>query len=420
MRSGSAAFRSVAKQWSVNQTKVLATIAIFCGTLAFSYGTDQPRMTVFTNAALALLAAGAGWLSYDYPQAALGALAILCLGSPVLSASFAALELVGVFVLFQVAWRSEVHPRLVAVAGFLSLSANDWWQRVNADLPWIEPTVLYPVILTALGVGLGFQGRRLRHQHAELLALQHANRERAILAERQRIARDLHDVAAHHLSALVVQNKLARRLATTEALEQAADFSSKTAGEALDALRRVVGVLSSDSPLEPQPALTDLPDIFERLTIAGLNLHITPPSFVDFPSLRRDVELAIVRITQESLTNVLRHRGPGNAWVDLLQSPTQITLTIEDDGDGQANRVEGKGGIDGKGGIEGALRVEYRTRVENRARVESKLRNETRHQGFGLINMTERAQSTGGLLSVESSSRGGWKIRAVFPREHAK
>jgi signal transduction histidine kinase len=374
-------------QWSVNQTQPLTTLSVFCGTLAFSFGSEQPRMTLFANASLALLASGASWLSYKHHRQALGALAVLCFGSPILSASFAALELVGVFVLFQVAWRSELDRRIIAAVGFVSLLANDLWLRRNSDLAWNEPTVLYPLILTLLGVGLGSQGRRLRRQHAELLALQNVNRERAILSERQRIARDLHDVAAHHLSALVVQNKLARRIGTAEALEEAADFSSKTASEALDALRQVVGVLSNDSPLEPQPALRDLPQMFDRLTAAGLILHLSPNSFVDFPELRRDVELAIFRITQEALTNVLRHRGPGHAWFELLHAPNQVTLSIEDDGNPD----------------------------EPPKRVESACEG-----GFGLINMTERAQSVAGIFSTGASLRGGWKIHVVFPQEIGK
>jgi signal transduction histidine kinase len=217
-----------------------------------------------------------------------------------------------------------------------------------------------------------------------LIALQHVNRERAVLTERQRIARDLHDVAAHHLSALVVQNKLARRVATTEALEEAADFSSKTAGEALDALRQVVGVLSSDSPLEPQPTLNDLPQMFDRLQVAGLLLHTSPNSFVGFPELRRDIELAIVRITQEALTNVLKHRGPGNVWFALSHSPNEVTLTIEDNG--SPNEI-------------------------------SRRSEDSYQSGFGLINMAERARSAGGVLATKGSLRGGWRIEATFPME---
>jgi signal transduction histidine kinase len=384
MQDRSPQVAAVLRRWGSRYAQWLTTIAVFCGTFAFSFGSEQPRMTLFANSVLAGLSAGAGWLSYNHPRIALGTILILCSGSPILSVSFAALELVGVFVLFQVTWRSEIKPGIVAAVGFASLTINDSWLRRNTGLPWNEPTVLYPLILTALGVGLGFQGRRLRHQNSELIALQHVNRERAVLTERQRIARDLHDVAAHHLSALVVQNKLARRVATTEALEEAADFSSKTAGEALDALRQVVGVLSSDSPLEPQPTLNDLPQMFDRLQVAGLLLHTSPNSFVGFPELRRDIELAIVRITQEALTNVLKHRGPGNVWFALSHSPNEVTLTIEDNG--SPNEI-------------------------------SRRSEDSYQSGFGLINMAERARSAGGVLATKGSLRGGWRIEATFPME---
>jgi signal transduction histidine kinase len=372
------------RRWASRNAQWLTTIAVFCGTFAFSFGAEQPQMALAAHALLAVLAGGASWLSYDYPRMALGALVILCCGSPILSVSFAALELVGVFVLFQVAWRSDIKTATVAAVGFVSLTINDAWLRRNTGLSWSEPTVLYPLILTAFGVGLGFQGRRLRHQHSELIDLQHVDRERAVLTERQRIARDLHDVAAHHLSALVVQNKLARRVATTEALEEAADFSSKTASEALDALRQVVGVLSSDSPLEPQPTLNDLPQMFQRLEAAGLVLHASPNTFSEFPELPRDTELAIVRITQEALTNVLKHRGRGNAWFELSKTSNGIRLLIDDDGNPNETSHRSVGSSGG---------------------------------GYGLINMAERAKSAGGAFASQTSLRGGWRIEATFPIE---
>jgi signal transduction histidine kinase len=372
------------RQWSARHAQWLTAGAVFLGTFAFSFGTEQPPMMLFTNTVLAGLSAGVSWLSYHHPRAALAATFTMCCAAPILSVSFAALELVGVFVVFQVAWRSEIKLAFVATAGFVSLTINDGWLRRNTGLAWNEPTALYPLILTALGVGLGFQGRRLRHQNAELIALQHVNREHAVLTERQRIARDLHDVAAHHLSALVVQNKLARRLATIEALDEAADFSSKTAGEALDALRQVVGVLSSESPLEPQPTLNDLPAMFERLKAAGLVLHVSPSSFAGFPDLRRDVELAIVRISQEALTNVLKHRGQGNAWFNLSRSSSALCLIIDDDGTPNEHSLRS---VDGQ------------------------------QRGYGLINMAERAKAAGGAFATTASARGGWQIEATFPLE---
>jgi signal transduction histidine kinase len=369
-------------RWGRSKALTLTTVAVFLGTMAFSFGEGQQRMTVFSNVVTALLAAATSAASYQHPTVALSAVVVLCVGSPALSPSFAALELVVVFVLFQVVWRSDLSPGLVAMIGFFSLTVNDLWLRRINDLGFKSPTALYPLILTAFAVGLGYQGRLLRRQHNDLVTLQLADRERAVLHERQRIARDLHDVAAHHLSALVVQNKLARRVGTPRALEEAADFSAQTARDALDALRSVVGVLSTESPLDPQPTLNDLDPMFARLAMAGLHIHRRPQPDMDNPSvLRRDVELAIVRITQEALTNVLRHRGPGNAWFDLTMKDNKLLLSIEDDGAKGAPVLHGD-------------------------------RNST---GYGLINMSERATSTGGSFEIDDSPRGGWRIQATLP-----
>ncbi len=370
------------QSWCAGRVQLITTVAVFGVTFAFSFGTDQHPMTLFANVVLSCLGAATSWLSFRNPRVSLGAVAVLCAGSPAFTTSFAALELMVVFVLFQVVLRSDVDPRVVGAIGFVSLTVNDLWLRRATNVAFSGPTTLYPLVLTALAVGLGYQGRQMRQQHAQLVALQTADRERAILSERQRIARDLHDVAAHHLSALVVQNKLARRVGTTESLQEAADFSALTARQALDALRQVVGVLSSESPLEPQPTIADLGPMFDRLAGAGLVVHRSDSNwYAGAGQLRRDVELAIVRITQEALTNVLRHRGPGNAWFDVSVVDGHVQLTIENDG-----VVE-----------------------------EPPSRDNVRRERYGLINMAERAKSTGGSFDIDTSPHGGWRVRATLP-----
>ena len=83
---------------------------------------------------------------------------------------------------------------MFAAAGFAALTVNDVWLRVSADRSFMSRTVLYPALLAALAVGLGMQSRRVRVQHAELVALRQADRARAVSEERRRLARDLHDV----------------------------------------------------------------------------------------------------------------------------------------------------------------------------------------------------------------------------------
>jgi signal transduction histidine kinase len=183
-----------------------------------------------------------------------------------------------------------------------------------------------------------------------------------------------------------VHNRLARRVASPGALADAAEFSARTASEALDAVRQVVGVLGADdqSSLAPQPGLADLQEMLTRLADAGLHVHSSPePITLAFDSIaiRRDVELAIFRITQEAMTNVLRHRGPGQVWLSLSHNADVIELTIDDDGstDPTTQSSPGESG------------------------------------GNGLINMRERAEACGGSIAYGASPQQGRRVHAQLP-----
>jgi signal transduction histidine kinase len=373
--------RPMSKRSIEQRVPAFAAAVSFLVTLAFSYDRQLSTMSLGATIALALLSAGATWISHFSPRLALLSIVVLCVGAPELCNSFEALELVVVYVLYQVTATSSLAPLLVAGVGFASLTVNDSWLRMARNQTFIDPSVLYPVILTLLAVGIGYQGRRVREQNVELIALREADRTRVVAEERRRIARDLHDVAAHHLSALVVRNKLARRVGSTESLEAAADFSATTASEALDSLRQVVGVLGNkdELPLSPQPTLADLEPMFARLAEAGVLVHRE-----ELPklNLRRDVELAVFRITQEALTNVLRHRGPGQAWFSLQENERSVHLIVEDDGP---------------------------------LRDTSQPLSARRFSGHGLPGMTERAEACGGKLEVGRSTRGGWQISVNLP-----
>jgi signal transduction histidine kinase len=364
-------------------TWVLAAICAL-GAFVFSYGPGVDKMDLGGSLAIAVASGLAVWLSGRRPIAALVFLVALVALLPAIDANFEAFDLVVVVVLFQLAAHSLLSPWTIAGIGFGVLTAHDIWQRLSLDRPFLQPSVSYPLILTAMSVGFGTQIRNVRRQNAELLALRQADRERAVAEERRRIARDLHDVAAHHLSALVVRNKLATRLATPEALAQASEFTAKTAGEALDALRGVVRVLNTDdeqSSRAPQPSLGDLDALFERMAEAGLDVEREVASGVE---LRRDVEVAVVRIAQEALANVLRHRGAGRCWFALRQQHRSVDLVIEDDGQ--------------PGGVQAADPASH-----------------TAGSGFGLVGMRERAEACGGSLNVGRSPRGGWMVVATLP-----
>lgn len=334
-------------------------------------------------------AAGAVWLSGRRPVAALIVVSVLTVALPLVRSTFPVMDLVVVVVAFQAVLHADLPPRVVALVCLVLLTVVDAWQRVAGDRSFMEPDVLYPLVLTGLVMGLGLQSRQVRRQHDELVALRDTDRRRAVSDERRRIARDLHDIAAHHLSVLVVRTRLATRLGTPEALADAATFTAKTAAEALDGLRGAVQVLSSDkadpdgAPLAPTPLLRDLDRIVASLGEAGLRVESRMPQD-DAGEPPVDVAVAAVRIASEALANVLRHRGPGRAWLQVGCGPGVLTVLVEDDGPGTWRPEAG----DPAWHLPGH---------------------------YGVVGMRERAQACGGHLSLDPSARGGWRVAAVLP-----
>jgi signal transduction histidine kinase len=294
-----------------------------------------------------------------------------------------------VLVAYRAATRPGLRPWVLAVVTFAILTVHDWSSNPLTGRG-LDPSLLYPLLLTALAVGLGLQSRRVSEQREELRRLRDADRERAAMDERRRIALDLHDVAAHHLSSLVVHNRLALRLGTTAALQTAVEFSASTASSTLDSLRQVVGTLSAgDEPTRlPTMLLADLPAVLEVVGAAGLVVHLDVDEPDGLSELDEELQVALLRIVQESLSNVLRHRGPGQCWVALHRADGAVRLTVDDDGrpdepaEDPAARTTGDG--------------------------------PTAQIGHGIVGMRERARSRGGRLQVCPSPRGGMRVQADF------
>jgi signal transduction histidine kinase len=318
--------------------------------------------------------------------------------------------------LYQPSLQTEFHLLPILVAGFgatssssrvrslvaaaiamtavltLSIRTASWYQAVD----WGQ--VLFHEFATAVVIGLGVvvhEQRRtaadLAARNAELEALRHVEAQRAIADERTRIARELHDVAAHHLTAVIIRAQAADRVAATrpEIASEAVRWIASTAREALVAVRQTVRVLRSDdgtarATLAPGPSLADLPSIAARVGDAGLpvSLRMDDP----LPPLDRQTELAAVRIAQEALTNALRHARAGQASLSLRAADGGVLLDVEDDGatgDPARTTDAGTGGAASR--------------------------------GHGLIGMRERAASCGGRLLVDRGALGGWRVRAWLP-----
>lgn len=249
--------------------------------------------------------------------------------------------------------------------------------------PWSDVAAGAVVMLLAWYVG---RRLRLRVERAEQQRRdQAALASRIVTEERTRIARELHDVVAHRVSLMTVQAGAARMVAA-EDLEGAirAMGAVETAGrQALDELRHLLGVLRPDAPSaggrladdQPQPGLADLTQLVEQMRQAGLEVALTLEGVP--PVLPTRVELSAYRIVQESLTNVVKHAGPGaKTCVRLSADSRCLTVEVTDDGLG-ATVLPGS--------------------------------------SHGIIGMRERAHLLGGTLEVGPCAERGFSVRAQLP-----
>ncbi|MFE3450881.1 sensor histidine kinase [Nonomuraea sp. NPDC059194] len=156
--------------------------------------------------------------------------------------------------------------------------------------------------------------------------------ERAAERERARIARDMHDILAHAVSLMVVQAEAGPVVVRSNPARAEAAFDAiATAGrDAMMQLRRMLGVLKEEQgPRAPQPTIADLPALVSQLPLpVSLQVHGTARA------LQPDVEVAVYRIAQESLTNVVKHAGATRADLALRWSDDALTVDVTDDGAG--------------------------------------------------------------------------------------
>jgi signal transduction histidine kinase len=207
--------------------------------------------------------------------------------------------------------------------------------------------------------------------------------ERAVADERLRLARELHDVAAHHVSVIALHAEAGQSLLPDdpERADQAFGVIAQVARSTLTELRRVVGVLREGAaPLVPQPGLDQLPALVREVERAGVPVTLTVSGTPG--SISRTLDTSAYRIVQEALTNVLRHAGPATAQVTVTYEPDAVAVEILDDGRGPtATPVNG----DGDG-------------------------------GHGLAGMRERATMFGGTLTAEARPERGFAVAARLPR----
>ena len=282
-----------------------------------------------------------------------------------------------------------------AIGSAIVRGARVWaWVAIAAS--WVGtllvaftlPLTLQPWRVVGISLGILFvvalaEGIRTRgDRYAEARARLRARRQSEVQAERVRIARELHDVLAHSLSQINVQAGVGLHLIEKQPDKAADALASikETSKTALDEVRSVLGILRSeagaDAPLVPEPDLSRLEGLAATVIAQGVDVVLTN-SLGEVP---KPTQLALYRIVQESLTNVVRHADASRATVDLGEQHGAYVVTVTDNGKGAGTPAES--------------------------------------DGRGLLGMRERAELLGGKLEAGSVA-GGFRVRATIPMASA-
>jgi signal transduction histidine kinase len=254
------------------------------------------------------------------------------------------------------------------------------------------------IFLTAWAAGMLSRARRASLQAARSRADRaeaELDRQAALAAgrERTRIARELHDVVAHHVSLIAVQAEAAASLLPGRPGEaqSAVDIIGDVARQALTELRRLLSVLrgpSERAETAPSASLGELGEVLDQVRAAGLPVDL---QVVGTPGpLSPAVDLTAYRIVQEALTNTIRHSRATQATVTLRYEPGYVTVSVTDSG----RRPDGLAPARGAAGRPGPLLA---------------------GSGLGLAGIAERVASCGGHLSVGPTEAGGFAVTARLP-----
>ncbi|MEV5575281.1 sensor histidine kinase [Spirillospora sp. NPDC052269] len=285
-------------------------------------------------------------------------------------------------------------PKVAAVGSVPAVAAayvNDLHVPGQSVVDAAQWAAQYPLTVAIAWVFV--QVNRKRREYRK--ALQEQTAARAIVTERLRIARELHDSVAHSIGIITVLSGAAARVVETrpEQARKALTGIETTSRETLLELQRMLGALRraepddampEAAPLAPAGSLADVPQLAKRTADAGVRVHVSWQG--EQRPLPPEIELSAFRIIQESVTNVVRHSGARTCRVAVGYEPEGVTIEVVDDGD------------DGPGG-------------PGRPRPPAAAGG----SGFGLLGMRERVTLLSGQFSADRRPEGGFRVAARLP-----
>jgi signal transduction histidine kinase len=351
--------------WEIFVPAVAALIALPLGLTA-----DTPlrawRLQVVVAVATRLIVPPVGWTGPPWPVP---------------------LVFVATYVTYAVAVRLELHL-LVGVWLVTAATIVFGYTVAGAGRDTLNEAyvaILFATIVIAYGYLLGTRRRLQRELVQGRAREQHEQARSALLEERARIARELHDVVAHHMSVIAVRAETApfRIPELPEAVKDDMAETSAIAREALTEMRRLLGVLrgaEGGAERTPQPGMDGLNGLVAAVRGAGLAVDLR----IDGGQrpLPAGVELSAYRILQEALSNTLRHAPGAHVTVEVSYAPDRLRLRVRND----VPPVSGE-------------------------------RPPPALPGHGIVGMRERAAMLGGSLAAGPTAAGGYLVEAVLPLE---
>jgi signal transduction histidine kinase len=347
---------------------------------AFAYASPSDRLiAMFTNVAVVLpLAVAFRW---RLPAALAGTLLMFAplSGAVVITASAVLAQLI---VLFLVA--EEFGP-LISSPFALPYLLNAFFNWSGGD-PDASGLLLLVAVVAALALGdmWRLRARAIVERDESRREAADSVREQAAMEERARIARELHDVAAHHISKIAIQAEVGRVADPNVSEEERVRLGEigDTAREAMSEMRRVLGVLREDAGGEaeraPQPGLADLEALIDDARQSGSLVRFSLSGQV--VPLVPGIDLMAYRIVQETLSNARLHAPGASVDVDLRYEPTRLRICVEDDGPGPSPEPS---------------------------------------DGHGLQGIRERVGMVGGKVRSGARDGGGFVVEAELPIEQA-
>lgn len=344
--------------------------------------------SVIRAVVIVLVMAAALTVRRRWPTVAFGAALLM------VAVATTGLEFLAIASYTLVAHRQRAHPVVVGGTAVVAMLVGfvQYWPAFTLEVMAGDLILIAGVAVLPAAFGQAVRASRrttteLEARNAELVALRQQQAAHAVEGERFRIARELHDVVAHHVSAMTVRARAGRHVASRDpgAAEEALAYIASTGTETLTAMGAFVGTLrgqqtsSGPEDVSPQPSLDDVAALLESFRGAGLVVHaeFAPPPV----PIASTTGLNAYRIVQEALTNAIRHGAAERAWVRIWLTNDRLHIQIDDNGRGLAADAPAA--------------------------------------GHGLVGIAERAGLNGGSSEFGPSPRGGCRLKATLHVEEA-